>query len=551
MMFSASLAKNKKEMVVNGDFSAGNVSFFTDYRYSPGNMRPATCYTITKNAKQEYFKFDSCKDHTSGDGYYLMVNGSDSANRIVWAQTINNIEKFQTYEFSVWLMSIDTLNPGIIHFYINGVEFKNSPVFLKPDKCQWFEYKHLWYSAGSDTARITLVDSYQRYYGNDFGVDDISFKSECELYTSAGPDTTICMGESVVIGDSVWGNMPPYKFSWWPSKWISSVDVLNPTVTPPRSTSYLLTVTDSMGCMAFDTVTVWVSDPPVSEISSVRNPNICPCDTITLVSKDANKYLWSTGERTKSIVVSTPGIYTITVYNTLGCWSESEFEVTNLPYYFDISLNLDTAGIGEIIELNWAIQTNATNGSCRDYYLDAELVYNSTILTCLNPDIVRDRNVDDEILRLKNIPIDSLKTIKFRTSLGNSSATPINIFKEKMDCPSVNLFMGGGVLLLNDLCEEGGVRYFIDSKGIFGIHSIYPNPASSDFTADINIIEETEFTLSIVNQLGQTIKTIPRKFNKAGNYKEKIDIRDLSAGIYFLKLQSINSVKYQRFSIIH
>ncbi len=538
-------------MVINGDFSAGNVSFITDYRYSPGNMKPATCYTITKNAKLEYFKFDTCKDHTSGDGYYLMVNGSDSANRIVWAQTITNIEKFQTYELSVWLMSIDTLNPAIIHFYVNGVEFKNSPVFLKPDKCQWVEYKNMWYSALSDTARITIIDSYQRYYGNDFGIDDISFKSECELFTSAGPDTTICNGESVVIGDTVWGNMPPYKYSWWPSKWISSDTVLNPSVTPPRSTSYLLTVTDSLGCMAFDTVTVWVSDPPVSNISSVRNPAICPCDTITLVSKDADSYLWSTGETTKSIVVNTPGTYFLTVFNSSGCSSESQFKVTNLPNRFDISLNFDTASVGEEIALNWEVQSDIDKALCGDYYFNANLSYNSRILTCLNPEIKRNRYGDDEMIEIRNFLPDSLSTIKFRTSLGNTYLTPLRISREKMDCDNVKLTCSGGVLFLKDLCQEGGVRYFLDSKNSFGIQSVYPNPANTEFTAEINIIEETEFSLSLINQIGQTVKLLPRKYNKAGNYFEKIDTRDLPDGIYFLKLQSSRSVRYQRFSIIH
>jgi gliding motility-associated-like protein len=49
----------------------------------------------------------------------------------------------------------------------------------------------------------------------------------------------------------------------------------------------------------------------------------CSGDKVTLTSSAGNTYLWSTGETTPSIIVTTNGIYTVKVTDNTGCTSES------------------------------------------------------------------------------------------------------------------------------------------------------------------------------------------------------------------------------------
>ena len=91
----------------------------------------------------------------------------------------------------------------------------------------------------------------------------------------AGPDTTYCTGDNVVIG------IPPvagFTYSWAPATGLSNATVSNPTVTLTNSgttsiiTNYVLTATTS-GCTLKDTVAVTVN--PLSVANAGPNQVVC------------------------------------------------------------------------------------------------------------------------------------------------------------------------------------------------------------------------------------------------------------------------------------
>ncbi len=59
----------------------------------------------------------------------------------------------------------------------------------------------------------------------------------------AGPDTSICKGNSVRLNASA-----GIKFEWTPSASLSSATIINPMATPDVTTEYTVNVTDSHGC---------------------------------------------------------------------------------------------------------------------------------------------------------------------------------------------------------------------------------------------------------------------------------------------------------------
>jgi gliding motility-associated-like protein len=86
------------------------------------------------------------------------------------------------------------------------------------------------------------------------------------------------------------------------------------------------------GCTAYDSVYLYVDDPAIS-MNLGNDTTICQGDQIVLKPAVGifNSYLWSTGDTTMSITVSTPGTYTLTVESGCGITSD-QITVGNWPY---------------------------------------------------------------------------------------------------------------------------------------------------------------------------------------------------------------------------
>ncbi|MBL0145729.1 MAG: hypothetical protein IPP48_08185 [Chitinophagaceae bacterium] len=127
---------------------------------------------------------------------------------------------------------------------------------------------------------------------------------------TAGGPTTFCAGGSVVLtSSSATGN------TW-------STGETTQSITVTTSGTYTVTVT-SGGCTstpsAGTTVTVNPT-PPTPTITAGGPTTFCVGGSVVLTSSSASGNLWSTGETTQSITVTTAGTYTVTV-TTAGCTS--------------------------------------------------------------------------------------------------------------------------------------------------------------------------------------------------------------------------------------
>lgn len=117
----------------------------------------------------------------------------------------------------------------------------------------------------------------------------------------------ICLGESVLLtaGGGVtyeWGD--------------TSATGATRTVTPTKTTTYTVYAIGAQGCKSLQPARVTVEVVPAI-VSTLKGGHICKGDKITL---DAGTgpgytYLWSTGDTTQTIVVSTPGEYSVTISN--------------------------------------------------------------------------------------------------------------------------------------------------------------------------------------------------------------------------------------------
>jgi len=81
----------------------------------------------------------------------------------------------------------------------------------------------------------------------------------------AGADQFVSTGTLVTLGGApaASGGASPYTYVWTPGQDLSDSLIANPTLTATVTTTFLLTVTDSLGCTANSSITIWVNDPPI------------------------------------------------------------------------------------------------------------------------------------------------------------------------------------------------------------------------------------------------------------------------------------------------
>ena len=171
------------ELVYNGDFSLGNTGFSTTYIYGgtgPNAIYQEGYYSVVTNPALVHPAAISFGDHTTGTGNMMAINGSGTPTS-VWCQTIP-VTPNTTYAFSAWAANWSTASTGanspILQFEIDGVLI-GSAFTISSAPGVWIHFYATWNSGSSTTANICIYDACTALNGNDFALDDISFKQIC------------------------------------------------------------------------------------------------------------------------------------------------------------------------------------------------------------------------------------------------------------------------------------------------------------------------------------------------------------------------------------
>ena len=141
-----------------------------------------------------------------------------------------------------------------------------------------------WASPSSTTMYyVTVTDT-----NNCQGIDSVLVSVYANPVVDAGPDTAICLGESVIIGGSPTGPQGS-TYDWQPSGSLNDNTLSNPIATPVVTTTYIVNVTDSNGCTGSDTMTVTVNPGPTANVTPSPDTVICLGDTVQLLAPDIKR----------------------------------------------------------------------------------------------------------------------------------------------------------------------------------------------------------------------------------------------------------------------
>ncbi|HMU06018.1 MAG TPA: SdrD B-like domain-containing protein, partial [Saprospiraceae bacterium] len=113
--------------------------------------------------------------------------------------------------------------------------------------------------------------------------------STCSINVSAGQDVVLCAGTCVTLTTGVSGAFGAVTYSWSTGASTSSV-----LVCPDQNRTYIVTVTDQLGCKATDNIMISIEQLPISGINGPTN--ICtntPANFTAINAGNGATYLWT------------------------------------------------------------------------------------------------------------------------------------------------------------------------------------------------------------------------------------------------------------------
>lgn len=181
---TAALTANAASLLVNGDFEMGNTGFTSDLTYNETQGFLVGVYDVDTNPKDWFNLFTDYRDHTSGSGKMMMVNGTNTNGTTTWSQSVNVVANTD-YVFSGWLSS---MTPGQtpLAIAINSVELGIGVANNTPGI--WGQFSFGWNSGSATSATLAILQA-PGGSNRDYALDDLSF---------TGPDVVVVPDPSVV-----------------------------------------------------------------------------------------------------------------------------------------------------------------------------------------------------------------------------------------------------------------------------------------------------------------------------------------------------------------
>jgi PKD repeat protein len=294
----------------------------------------------------------------------------------------------------------------------------------------------------------------------------------------------------------------------------------------------------------FDTLTkiVKIFDPPQPIITPLGPMLFCTCDSVVLDAGNLGyvSYLWSNGETSQKIVVKTTNKFTVTVIDTNGCKNTSPSVSTQtISPSTSISFleSIITVSTGNQFKYNIILKPESNINICKVQKFRAVLSYKKTIFVPAGNTALG--TMDNyrryfEISGSWNGRDSLIATLDFLATLGDSVAGDIRIDSfawTECDLPSVK---GTSIVVLDDLCKEGGITRLFksDNKAIY--LSVIPNPVGKDALIEFDIKKKDNCKIDLYDLLGNKVKEIFNGNVEPGVQSIKLNSMELTNGSYYL-----------------
>lgn len=376
-------------LITNGNFEAGRTGFYTDYVvgstpcYGAGYLDCEGTYDVINNPQLGHTAWAPCGDHTSGSGLMMVLNGA-AAFQNVWCQVVNVMPDMD-YVFTAWVTSVISSSPPILQFSINGTSI--GPVFNSSGTpCLWEKYEVTWNSGSNTSADICILNENTATGGNDFAIDDISFRKICEIKDTMKieveeliveieePPVVTCDNPRIRLNAKGSSTGAGWKYQWTTSdgKIISGGTTLVPWVEGP-GTYYLTVCSPLPNCCKSKEILVMGNIKPPDLRLSVKDTIGCNNPVASIISNSRTfpiEYEWSGPNGFSSsdpvIVVTSGGMYVLTITDDYNCKTIDSIFVVELQDNPKISIQSNT--INCKFDTAHLIGTSSVPGSVFEWY---------------------------------------------------------------------------------------------------------------------------------------------------------------------------------------
>ncbi len=282
--------------------------------------------------------------------------------------------------------------------------------------------------------------------------------------------------------------IPGATYTWT----ITGGELINIMNSPKREVSWKTVISGTVdvvvnlnNCTARASLPVTIHPYEIPDLTLTGDSIFCEGDSAILTAEDGFvKYYWSTGDSTKSIVVTTPGRYYVSVVNAAGCESMSKA----------IFIHVKARPAKPVItfEINSGTLTCSADGVLYQWYKDGQALPGETGKTC--------------------------------QVTGNGSYTVV-----VSSIPGCSTESDPHVVTGVESLSPQMVRLF----------TLSPNPASGNVNIDIQLNAPSAFTLKMFDISGRIVYA-ERQGRPVQSYRRHLQVWDMPSGVYFLTIESVN-----------
>jgi PKD repeat protein len=337
------------------------------------------------------------------------------------------------------------------------------------------------WTTGDQTQTINSASggSYGVTVTNQFGCvaeDDVTITMGSTPTVNLGPNQLLCNGQTAMLDA---GN-PGSNYLW-------STGANSQTITVSTAGTYIVNVTAPNGCVGRDTIAISVS---TLAVNLGPNTNICDNGTHTLnAGNPGMTYAWSTGANTQSITVATPGTYSVTVTDQMGCSAGDNIILSQVPGVYAAIGAPATANLFFPVQFN-----DLSTGSPNSWDWDFGDSQSSTL-----------QNPTHSYAALGIYTVRLIITDGF---CRDTTTTTVD----------VNNFVG------------------MDESSFAAVLDLYPNPSTGIFHLYLELYKRNDLGIQVMDLSGKTLYN--EQVRKALTYQGDIDLSGLAKGVYILSLEA-------------
>ncbi len=361
--------------------------------------------------------------------------------------------------------------------------------------------------------------------------------------------SSICLGQNVTFNAVGSANT---SYTWSTGSNNSSL-----TVSPNASTSYIVSATNTLGCVSSATAVVNVNGSTPIQIN-LSNPSVCANQSasLTLVNQAISSYTWGNGTSNQALIV-TPAqtsIYSVTGTNIYGCISSASVTLNVLPLpSLQVSASSTAICSGQVVTVSATSSGsvfNWNNGSVFSNFTESpatNMVYQVTVTNANG--CVSTGSIGVTVRPLPQVSIIAPDQICQGASLTLSTTLPnmaTYVWSTGGTGQSINVTPSGAAIYSVSVTDNFGcsanAQKFVDVTECTGIPNnsatmnsiqVFPNPTQSEFV----VKSYKDESGVIFNAKGQTIKTF--QLSAENDHSQKFE--NFAPGIYFIHTGGITS----------